>query len=96
MAVITLIITQTAKKRKVEIMFNFRIITCPDGTQVIDHSLKTPYSSLTPVQMQEYMEIDTQIAFMERLKRKSKRKSDRKRKLERNPFYKAACMFGLV
>jgi hypothetical protein len=96
MAVITLIITQTAKKRKVEIMFNFRIITCPDGTQVIDHSLKTPYSSLTPVQMQEYMEIDTQIAFMERLKRKSKRKSDRKRKLERNPFYKTACMFGLV
>ena len=77
-------------------MFNFRIITCPDGTQVIDHSLKTPYSSLTPVQMEEYIEIDTQIAFMERMKRKSKRKSDRKRKLERNPLYKAACMFGLA
>lgn len=96
MAVITLIITQTAQKRKVEIMFNFRIINCPDGTQVIDHSLKTPYSSLTPVQMEEYMEIDTQIAIMERLKREAQRETDRKRKLERNPFYKAACMFGLV
>jgi len=53
-------------------MFNFRIITCPDGTQIIDPSLKTPYSALTPVQMEEYMEIDTQIAFMERLKRKVK------------------------
>ena len=77
-------------------MFKFRIITCPDGTQIIDSSLKTPFNALTPVQMQEYIEIDTQIAFMERMKRKSKRKSDRKRKLERNPFYKAACMFGLV
>ena len=77
-------------------MFNFRIITCPDGTQIIDSSLKTPFNALTPVQMQEYIEIDTQIAFMERMKRKSKRKSDRKRKLERNPLYKAACMFGLA
>jgi len=96
MAVTALIITQTAKKRKVEIMFNFRIITCPDGTQVIDHSLKTPYSSLTPVQMEEYMEIDTQIAVMERLKRKAKRESEHKRKLKCNPLYKAACMFGLA
>lgn len=95
MAVIALIITQTAQKRKVEIMFNFRIITCPDGTQIIDPSLKTPYSALTPVQMTEYMEIDTQIAVMERLKRKAKRESDRKRKLKWNPLYKAACMFGL-
>ena len=77
-------------------MFKFRIITCPDGTQIIDSSLKTPFNALTPVQMQEYIEIDTQIAFMERMKRKSKRKSDRKRKFERNPLYKAACMFGLA
>lgn len=91
-----MIITQTAQKRKVEIMFNFRIISCPDGTQVIDHSLKTPYSALTPVQMEEYMEIDNQIAFMERLKRKEQRESEHKRKLKWNPLYKAACMFGLA
>lgn len=77
-------------------MFNFRIITCPDGTQIIDSSLKTPYSALTPVQMEEYMEIDSQIAVMERLKRKAKRESDHKCKMKRNPLYKAACMFGLA
>ncbi len=77
-------------------MFNFRIITCPDGTQIIDLSLKTPYNTLTPNQMQEYIEIDTQIACMERLKRKAQRAEDRKRKMERNPLYKAACMFGLA
>lgn len=75
-------------------MFDFRIITCPDGIQVIDPSLKTPYSALTPVQMQEYMEIDTQIAVMERMKRKARRESDRKCKIKRAPFYKAVCMFG--
>lgn len=77
-------------------MFNFRIITCPDGTQIIDPSLKTPYSALTPDQMQEYIEIDTQIAFMERLKRKAKRELDRKSKMKRNPLYKVACMFKLA
>lgn len=77
-------------------MFNFRIITCPDGTQIIDPSLKTPYNALTPNQMQEYIEIDTQIALMERLKRKAKRELDRECKLTKNPLYKAACMFGLA
>lgn len=77
-------------------MFDFRIITCADGTQIIDPSLKTPYSALTPNQMQEYIEMDTQIAVMDRLKRKARREANRKHKLDRNPFYKVACMCGLV
>ena len=77
-------------------MFNFRIITCADGMQIIDPSLKTPYSALTPNQMQEYIEMDTQIAVMDRLKRKARREVNRKRKLDRNPFYKVACICGLV
>lgn len=77
-------------------MFNFRIITCADGTQVIDPSLRTPYSALTLNQMQEYMEMDNQIAFMGRMRRKAKRESDRKMKRERNPFYKFAYKFGLL
>ena len=36
-------------------MFNFRIIDTPDGNQIIDRSLKTPYNALTPLQMVEYM-----------------------------------------
>lgn len=77
-------------------MFDFRIITCADGTQIIDPSLKTPYSALTPNQMQEYIEMDSQIAVMDRMKRKARREVNRKRKLDRNPFYKVASICGLV
>ena len=84
---------QTGRRK---IMFDFRIITCTDGTQVIDPSLKTPYSALTPVQMAEYMEMDHQIAVMERMKRKARRKEECRQGIRKNPFYKAACMFGLV
>ena len=72
-------------------MFNFRIITCPDGTQIMDPSLKTPYSALTPDQMEEYMKMDDQIAVIERLERKTRRENNRKR----NPFYKLASVCGL-
>lgn len=78
------------------VMFDFRIITCADGTQIIDPSLKTPYSALTPNQMQEYIEMDSQIAVMDRMKRKARREVNRKRKLDRNPFYKVASICGLV
>ena len=37
-------------------MFNFRIINTPDGNQIIDTTLKTPYDSITAVEMLEYME----------------------------------------
>lgn len=76
-------------------MFNFRIITCPDGTQVIDHSLKTPYSSLTPVQMEEYMEVDVQIAVIERIRRKVQRE-EKRRKYKQNFLYKLACICGII
>ena len=77
-------------------MFDFRIINCSDGTQVIDSSLKTPYSALTSEQMQEYIEMDNQIAIMERMRRKAQRETERRMKRERNPFYKIACACGLV
>lgn len=76
-------------------MFNFRLINTPDGNQVIDTTLKTPYESLTPLQMVEYIEMDTHLAFMERLERKKKRVLNHKRKLSRNLLYRFACMVGL-
>ena len=42
-------------------MFNFRIINTPNGNQIIDRNLSTPYESLTPTQMVEYTEIDNQL-----------------------------------
>ncbi len=55
-------------------MFNFRIINLPDGNQVIDRTVKTPYEALTPVQMVEYTEMDNRMAFMDRMERKTTNK----------------------
>lgn len=59
-------------------MFDFRIINLPDGNQVIDRSLKTPYSSLTPVQMVEYTEMDNRLLFMDRMECKTKTKKEKR------------------
>lgn len=77
-------------------MFNFRIINMADGNQIIDRNLKTPYEALTPLQMVEYMEIDAQLSFMDRLERKVKAEAERRRKIKRNPFYRFACMCGMI
>ena len=76
-------------------MFNFRIIDTADGNQIIDRNLKTPYNALTPTQMMEYMEMDSQLAFMDRMERKARAKAERRQKLARNPFYRIACVCGL-
>ena len=77
-------------------MFEFRIITCADGTEIIDRSLKTPYKALTPIQMVEYLEIDNRLAYMDRMEREARAEAERKRKLARNPIYKLACLCRLV
>lgn len=77
-------------------MFNFRIITTADGNQIIDRNLKTPYDALTPTQMLEYMEMDNSLAFMDRVERKAKQKTEQTRKLAKNPLYKMTCMVGLI
>ena len=83
-------------KGRKNIMFNFRIIDTTDGNQIIDRNLKTPYNALTPLQMVEYLEMDAQISFMDRMERKAKREAEIKRKLARNPLKKIACLCGLV
>jgi hypothetical protein len=77
-------------------MFEFRIIICADGTEIIDRSLKTPYSSLTPLQMLEYTELDEKLSIMDRMERKSKKEAERQRKISQNLFYKMGCLFGLI
>lgn len=77
-------------------MFNFRIIDTADGNQIIDRNLKTPYSSLTPVQMVEYTEMDNRLAIMNRMERKERQKAEHMRKIAKNPFYRMACMVGLI
>lgn len=77
-------------------MFDFRIIDTADGNQIIDRNLKTPYKALTPIQMVEYLEMDNRLAYMDRIERKARAETERKRKIARNPIYKMACLCGLV
>ena len=77
-------------------MFNFRIIDTPDGNQIIDRNLKTPYNALTPLQMVEYLEMDNRLAYMDRMKRQARAEAERRWKIARNPIYKMACLCGLV
>lgn len=77
-------------------MFEFRIIDTPDGNQIIDRNLKTPYKALTPLQMIEYTEMDVQLAYIDRMERKARAEEEHRRKIARNPIYKMACLCGLV
>ena len=77
-------------------MFNFRIIDTPDGNQIIDRNLKTPYKALTTLQIVEYLETDNRLAYMDRVERKARAEAERRRKIARNPIYKMACLCGLV
>jgi len=77
-------------------MFNFRIIDTPDGNQIIDRNLKTPYKALTTLQIVEYLEMDNRLAYMDRVERKARAEAERRRKIARNPIYKMACLCGLV
>ena len=77
-------------------MFNFRLINTPDGNQIIDTTLKTPYSSLTPLQMEEYIEMDNQLAYMERMERKQKKEVERRQKFTYKFMHKIACMCDIM
>lgn len=77
-------------------MFNFRIIRCADGTDIIDRQLKTPYNALTPLQLIEYTEMDNQLAYMDKLERKARKKAEHKHQIAKNLFYRLACMCGLI
>lgn len=77
-------------------MFDFRIIDIADGNQIIDRNLKTPYKSLTPLQMVEYLEMDNRLVYMDKMERKAREEAERKRKLAKNPIYKMVCLCGLA
>ncbi len=77
-------------------MYEFRIIEMEDGNQVIDRSLKTPYNSLTPLQMVEYVEVDIQLAVMEKMRSRRKLEEQHRRKFSRNLLYRVACLCGMV
>lgn len=83
-------------KKGGKIMFEFQIIDMPDGNQIIDMTLKTPYSALTAVQMAEYTEMDNQLTIMDRMNRRKQKEAEQQRKLAKNPLYRLACFLGIA
>lgn len=73
-------------------MFKFRIITTAEGIQVIDQSLLTPYESLTPLQMLEYIKVDNSLYYMKKLERKQKKEAQQKNKW----YMKFTGLFKLI
>ena len=76
-------------------MFNFRIINTPDGNQVIDRTVETPCDTLDSFQLLEYMEVEDKLCRMDILERKQRMKMERRRRVK-NPFYRLACMCGII
>lgn len=77
-------------------MFNFRIINMPDENQIIDSNLKTLYRSLSPAQMEDYEEVDREIAWIERQKKNKQKSEERRRKLLKNPLYWLVCLCRMI
>ena len=77
-------------------MFEFRLINLSDGNQIIDTTLKTPYDSITPIEMLEYMEVDARLEHMWRMERKQKREAEKQRKFIYRFIHKLAYVCGIV
>lgn len=77
------------------VMFDFRLIETEDGSQIIDRNLKTPINALTPDQQMEYIEIDSQLATVDRMKRRARRKAEHKRRIKKSLAWKIACLCGI-
>lgn len=77
-------------------MFDFRIINTPDGNQVIDTTQKTPYDSLTPSEMINYIEMDKCMFIMDIIRRKKQKEEMQRPKKAKNPLRKIACLCGLM
>lgn len=52
-------------------MFDFRIIVCSDGTEIIDRRVKTAYKALTQKQMIEYAWLEFEFEILDRQERKT-------------------------
>ena len=69
----------SSNRKDGEIMyFDFKIIECADGIEIIDRRQKTDYSQITPCEMVEYMEMDVQLAIIERIERKARAEQGQK------------------
>lgn len=76
--------------------FGFTIIVLEDGTEIIDRNVTTPHEALTPLQMLEYEEVEVELFIFERERMRLRKEALARKKAMENPFYKFACMCGLI
>lgn len=77
-------------------MFKFRIINLPDGNQVINENLMTPYNSLTASQLVEYQEMDNRLLYMRRMDEKRRKEQEKRDKILHNPLYRLLAILGIA
>lgn len=77
-------------------MFNFRIITTAEGLEIIDRTLSTSSDLLNPFELMDYVALEDTLAFMDRKRRISRKRSRRRRKFARNPLYRLLGIIGLI
>lgn len=56
-------------------MFDFKIIMCPNGMEIIDRRQKTYYHQLTSIQMIQmiqYIDMEIQLAILDKLERNAR------------------------
>lgn len=76
--------------------YDFRIIKCQDGTEIIDEKLKTPLDAIDGVLAAEYQKIQDTLDIMHKKEKERQKEASAKQKKERNILFKIACLCGLV
>lgn len=80
------------KYRRIKNMFKFRLIDMPNGIQIIDENLMTPYDSITPEQMIDYIRVEQAIDVIRIHKRNREVYNMREWKTIKAVLFRIACM----
>lgn len=76
--------------------YDFRIIRCQDGSEIIDEKLKTPLDSIDGVLAAEYQKVQDALDIIHKKEKKRQKEASAKQKKERNILFKIACLCGLI
>lgn len=77
-------------------MFNFRIITTAEGLEIIDRTLTTSSDLLNPFELMDYVKLEDTLAFMDRKRRISRKRSRQQKKTCKDPLYRLLGIIGLI
>lgn len=76
--------------------YDFRIIRCRDGSEIIDEKLKTPLDSIDGVLAAEYQKVQDALDIIHKKEKKRQKEASVRQKKERNILFKIACLCGLI